>query len=75
METTAEPPQEPSDHANDVVSEDSSPETDLNDHQNSPETNLPPSSETQSPFQIQHSTLQFPTPKTTLLTPYSPPKP
>ncbi|KAG5250258.1 amine oxidase family protein [Salix suchowensis] len=58
METTAEPPQEPSDNANDVVSEDSSPETDLNDHQNSPETNLPPSSETQSP--LPNTTLDAP---------------
>ncbi|KAJ6953371.1 lysine-specific histone demethylase 1 [Populus alba x Populus x berolinensis] len=58
METTAEPPQDPSDNANDVVSEDSSPETDLNDHQNSPETNLPPSSETQSP--LPNTTLDAP---------------
>ncbi|CAK7346068.1 unnamed protein product [Dovyalis caffra] len=58
METTAEPLQDPSDNANDVVSDDSSPETDLNDHQNSPENNLPPSSETHSP--LPNTTIEAP---------------
>ncbi|XP_057997278.1 lysine-specific histone demethylase 1 homolog 1 isoform X2 [Hevea brasiliensis] len=62
METTEEPelPRDPSDNRNDVVSDDSSPETDLtlspiqpqnhiNDPQNSSENHLPHSSETQSP--------------------------
>lgn len=62
METTAEPElaRDPSDNPNEVVSDESSPETDLtlspsqpqnqiNDPQNSSENHLPHSSETQSP--------------------------
>ncbi|KAJ9129897.1 hypothetical protein P3X46_035215 [Hevea brasiliensis] len=85
METTEEPelPRDPSDNRNDVVSDDSSPETDLtlspiqpqnhiNDPQNSSENHLPHSSETQSP--PPNTTLDAPPQNPNSTDPAPPPK-